>query len=63
MSIVGQDPSDFKSSRLHVDIFRFAFFYSFEVYSSMDSSKMISNSFEVSNFNQLFLKLNQVIYN
>jgi hypothetical protein len=25
--IVGQDPSDSKSSRLHVDIFRFAFIH------------------------------------
>ena len=32
LSIVGQDLSDSKSNRLHVDIFRFCF-HSFEVYS------------------------------
>ena len=41
LGIVGQDPSDSKSSWLHVDIiFRFCF-HSFEVYSSIDSSKLI----------------------
>ena len=60
--IVGQDPSDSKSNRLHVDIFRFCF-HSFEVYSSIDSSKTIGNSPEVSNFNRLFLKLNWFICN
>ena len=58
---VGQDPGDSKSNRLHVDIFRFCF-HSFEVY-SIDSSKMIGNSPEVSNFNRLFLKLNRFICN
>ena len=48
--IVGQDRSDSKSNRLHVDIFQF-YFHSFEVY-SIDSSKMISNFSEVSNFNR-----------
>ena len=38
------------------------FVYSFEVY-SIDSSKMIGNSLEVSNFNRLFLKLNRFIRN
>ena len=52
--IVGQDPSDSKSNWLHVDIFQFCF-HSFEVYSSIDSSKVIGNSAEVSNFNLLFL--------
>ena len=43
--IVGQDPSDSKSSRLHVDIvFRYCFHSLEEVYSSIDSSKMIGNS-------------------
>ena len=53
---VGQDPSDSKSNRLHVHIFRFCFFYSFEVY-SIDSSILIGKFLEVSNFNRLFLKL------
>ena len=53
LGIVGQDRSDSESSRLHVDIFRFCF-HSFEVYSSIDSSKMISNSPKVSNFNRYF---------
>ena len=78
LAIVGQDPSDSKSNRLHVDIFRFCSFQSFEVCSnpsdsksnnlhvdifrfcsfhsfevcSMDSSQMIGNSPEVSNFNR-----------
>ena len=43
LGIVGQDPSDSKSNRLHVDIFQF-FFHSFEVYSSIDYFKMIGNS-------------------
>ena len=51
--IVGQDPNDSKSSQLHVDFFQF-FFYSFEVYTSIDSSNMIGNPPEVSNFNRLF---------
>ena len=63
LGIVGQDPSDFKSNRLHVDIFRFGF-HSFEkVYSSIDSSKMVGNSLEVSNFNRcLFLQLNRLFH-
>jgi hypothetical protein len=61
--IVGQDPSDSKSNRLHVDIFRLCF-HSFEVYFSIDSSKTIGNTPEVSNFNRwLFLKLNRFICN
>ena len=60
LGIVGQEPSDSKSSWLHVDIFRFCF-HSFEVYFFIDSSKMIGNFPEVSNFNRLFLKLNQFI--
>ena len=43
-------------------IIRFCF-HSFEVYSCIDSSKMIGNSPEVSNFNGLFLKLNRFICN
>jgi hypothetical protein len=60
LGIDGQDLSDSRSSRLHVDIFRFSF-YSFEVYSRIDSSKMIENSPAVSNLNGLFLKLNRFI--
>ena len=62
LGIVDKDPSDSKSNRLHVDIFRFCF-HSFEVY-SIDSSKMIGNSPEVSNFNRLllFLNLNRLIW-
>ena len=51
---VGQDPSDSKSNRLHVDIFRFWCFHSFEV-CSIDSSKMIGKFPTVLNLNQLFL--------
>ena len=61
LQLVSQDPSDSKSNGSQVDIFRFPF-NSFEVY-SIDSSKMIGNSPEFSNFNQLFLKLNQLICN
>ena len=51
--------SDSKSNPLHVDIiFRF-WFHSIEVYSPIDSSKMIGNLVEVSNFNRLFPKLNR----
>jgi hypothetical protein len=57
LDIVGQDPSISKSNWLHVDIFWFCF-HSFEIY-SIDSYRMISNSLEVSNFDQLFLKLNR----
>ena len=39
LGIVGQDPSDSKSNRLHVLVL----LYSFEVY-SIDPSKMIDNS-------------------
>ena len=49
--VVGQDYGDSKSSRLHVDIFRFCF-NSFEEYSSIDSSNFFANSPEVSNFNR-----------
>ena len=51
LGILGQDPSDSKSNRLHVDIIsQLCCFHSFGAY-SIDSSK-------VSNVNQLFLKLN-----
>ena len=36
--------SDSKSNRLHVDVFPVLLLYSFELYYSIDSSKMISNS-------------------
>ena len=62
LGIAGQDHSDFKTTRLHVDIFWFCF-HSFEIYFSIDSSKMIRNSHEVSNFNWLVLKLNRLICN
>ena len=62
LGIVSQDPSDSKSNRLHVDIFRFCF-HSFDIVYSIDSFKMISNLSKVSNFNRLFLKLNRFICN
>ena len=54
--IVNQDPSDYKSNRLHVDIFKFCF-HSLEAY-SIDSSKLVGTSPEVLNFNRLLLKFN-----
>ena len=54
---VVQDPSDSKSNWLHVDIFRFCCFHSFEVYSSIDSSKMIGDYSKVPNFNRLLMQL------
>jgi hypothetical protein len=45
-----------------LDIFRFCF-HSFEEVHAIDSSKTISNSPEVSNFNRLLLKLDQFIWN
>ena len=60
-SVVGQDPSDSKSNRLHVEILRFCF-HTFDVF-SIESSKMIGKFPEVLNFNQLFLKLNRFICN
>ena len=59
---VGQDPSDSEPKRLHVDIFRFCFHSFKEVYCK-DSSKMIGNAPEVSNFDRLFLKLHRFICN
>ena len=56
LGIVGQDPSDFKFNRLHVDIFRFCF-QPFEV-CSIDSSNIVGKFQEVLNYNRLFLKLN-----
>ena len=61
LSIVGQDPSDSKSNRLHVGIYQFCF-HSFEIY-SIDSSKLSDNSPKVSNFNWLFFELNRFICN
>ena len=52
LGIVGQDPSDSKSSWLRVDIIFWFCFNLFEVY-SIDSSEMIGNPPEVSNW--LFL--------
>ena len=57
--IACQDPNDSKSSWLHVDIIFQLCFHSFEVYSSIDSSKMIGNFLEASSFNRLFLKLHR----
>ena len=48
---VGQDPSDSKSNRLHVHIFRFWCFHAFEVY-SIDSSKMTGKLPDVLDFNR-----------
>jgi hypothetical protein len=50
--VVGQDPSDSKSNRLHVDIFRLCF-RSLKVY-SIASFDMIGKSPKVLKFNQLF---------
>ena len=61
LGIVSQDISDSKSNRLHVDIFRFCF-HSIGIYSA-DSSRMLGNSLEVSNFNWFFFKLNRFICN
>ena len=61
LGIVSQDASDSKSSQLHVRHLP-VLLYSLEVY-SIDLSKMISNSPEVSNFKQLFLELNRFICN
>ena len=58
---VGQDPSDSKSNQLHVHIFRFWSFHSFEVYYFIDSSRMISKFPQVLNFNRLFLELKPVL--
>ena len=60
--IVGQNPNVSKSSRLEVIIFQFlnlliqGIFY-------ICPAKLIGEFLEVVNFNQLFLKLNQFIYN
>jgi hypothetical protein len=61
LGIISWDPSVCKSNRLHVDILRFIYI-NIEV-CSINSSKVIGNSPEVLNFNQLFLKLNRFIYN
>ena len=57
-----KNPNDSKSSQLNVVIFRFYFIH-LRYFSCIDSSAMISNSLEVSNFNWLFLKLNRFIRN
>ena len=51
LGIVGQDPSDSKFNRLHVDTFRFFF----EV-CSIDSSKLLGNSPECRTSTGIFLK-------
>ena len=59
--IIGQDPSDSKSNRHHVEIFRFLidwFRYILQI-----SSKMMGNFPEVLNFNRLFLKVNRFVCN
>ena len=62
--IIGQDPSDSNPAGYMLTSFRLKCFHSFEeVYSSIDSSKMIGNSPELSNFDRLFLKLDRFIYN
>ena len=63
LDIVREDPCDSKCSRSHVDIIRFCF-HSFEVYSSIDSSKMMGKSPAVSNLNRwLFLKTGSSVSN
>ena len=52
LGIIGQEPSDSKSNRLHGDIFQFCCFHSFEV-CSIDSSKMIDKFPEVLNFSKV----------
>jgi hypothetical protein len=57
-----KDPSsDSKSSRSHVWHHLPVFLYSFEVYSCIDSSKMIANSPKVSNFNRSLLSQTQPV--
>ena len=53
LGIGNQNYSDSKFNLLYVGIFQFCF-HSFEV-DTIESSKMIGNSLEVSNFKQLFL--------
>ena len=60
LGIIGRDPSESKSNRLHVVIFQFSLLI--EIY-SIDSSKMVYNFPAVLNFNRSFLKLNQFICN
>ena len=62
--IVGQDPNEPKSNRLHVGIFWFCFIQNClsEVY-CVDSFKMIGKFHEVLNFNRLSLGLNRLICN
>ena len=54
LGIVGQDPSDFKSSRLYVDIFRFCFIIGSISYRFLLNNRQV---YEVSNFNRLFPEL------
>ena len=56
--ISGRDPNVPKTTRLHVDIFRFFI----EEY-SVNTSKFIGNFPEVFNSNRLFLKLNRFTFN
>ena len=58
---VGQNPSDSKSNRLHVDVFWFCF-HSFEVY-TIYFCKIIAKFPKVLNFNRLFLKPDKFICN
>ena len=51
--IVGRDLVILNPTGYMLDIFRVCF-HSLDVISSIDSSKMINNFLEVSNFNQLF---------
>ena len=53
LGIVGQDPSDSKSHWLHVRHLP-VLLHSFEVYSSIESSKVFGNPPKVSNFNRIF---------
>jgi hypothetical protein len=61
LDIVGQDPSNSKSNRLHVDIFRFCFIHL--KYIPRIPLKRSVSFMKPLNFNRLFLKLNRLIYN
>jgi hypothetical protein len=59
LGIIGQNPCVSKSNRWHCVVL-FWFSLLIEIY-SIDSSNKVHNYPEVLNFNQLFLKLNQII--
>ena len=61
LGIIGQNPSVSKSTKLHVDIFRFVFINLRYTFSK--SSRLTGSFYDILNFNWLFLKLNQFICN